>query len=183
MKIKLSIVSGFICLVVLFSLTGCLSIKPGGKKSGKSYFETFYVGEGGTQYFIKPIVFSSIKKSEKINFDFTFKYKNEVKDSANVNFSILSNNMFKNIDSLTFKNTTHNFVIKDFKLLFNERNSKLFDSRFSTKISLKDLNKMFNSADWVIDVFKENVHYTYTTEKRTKKVIEKLQDKIFVLFQ
>src|SRR5690606_36572025 len=40
-------------------LCSCVSVKPSTTKSGKKYFETFYV-ENGTQYFIKPLALSGL---------------------------------------------------------------------------------------------------------------------------
>ncbi|MBE9466763.1 MAG: hypothetical protein IMY72_00410 [Bacteroidetes bacterium] len=152
-------------------------------KSGKKLFETFYVGEDGTQYFIKPLIFSNSQNKEKLLIDFTFRYKNEVKDSVVINFSLLSSNIFKNIDSLSFSNTTHKIMSKNVNLMFNEKKNKLFNSRFSTKIPLINFDKMFINGDWNIIVYSRENSSTYYSEKKTKKAIKKLQDKIFIIFQ
>lgn len=189
MKIKFSIVSNltlfktFIVLIFFVFLTACISVKPAGVKSGKNLFETFYVGEGGTQYFIKPLFFLNSQNKEELHIDFTFRYKNEVKDSVILNLSLLSSDIFKSIDSLSLSNTTYKIISKNNKLLFNEKRNKFFNSRFSTKISLIELNKMFGSDDWKIIVYSGGTYFTYASEKKTKKAIKKLQDKIFILFQ
>ena len=185
MKFKFSIVNNlkllkiFIVLVFIVSLSGCASLKQANMKSSNNLFETFYVGEDGTQYFIKPLVFSNPQNKEKLHVDFTFRYKNEVKDSVTVNLSLLSLDIVKRIDSLSFSNTTHKVISKNIKLLFNEKRNKLFHSRFSTNISLIEINKMFESDDWKIII--HNVG-TYTSNKRTEKTIKRLRDEIFILF-
>ena len=185
MKLKFSIINNlktFIVLIFAFTIYGCVSIKPASVKSGKNLFETFYVGEDGTQYFIKPLNFLNSQNKEELRADFTFRYKNEVKDSVTINFSLLSPKNLKNIDSLVFSNTNHKIVSTNVELLFNEKASKLFKSRFSTKVSLLDFNQMFENNDWKIITHKFEDHSTYTSDKRTKKAIKKLRDEIFILF-
>ena len=67
-------------LIALF-IIGCIGVKPGSEPGGKKLFETFYAGEQGSQYFIKPLVLKNATK-EKLTIDFSFRYKTEVKDSA-----------------------------------------------------------------------------------------------------
>ncbi len=170
----------FIGLVLFVFLTGCPSVKPSGVKSGKNLFETFYLGEGGTQYFIKPMIFYNTLNREEIHLDFTFRYKNIVKDSVIVNLSLHSSILFKSINSLRFANTTHKILRKDIRLLFNEKRNKQFNSRFYTKISLIEFNKLFDNEDWTIIVYTNKTSNTYISEK---KVIKKLQEKIFIILQ
>ncbi|MDD4149393.1 MAG: hypothetical protein PHE33_05135 [Bacteroidales bacterium] len=181
---KLSILSNLkilSALSVLIFFTGCLTMKPAGVKSGKKLVETFYVGEDGTQYFIKPIIFYNTQNKEKILVDFTFRYKNEVKDSVIVNFSLHSANIFKNIDSLSLSNTVNKIISSDIQLMFNEKRNDLFDSRFSTKILLVEFKEMFENSDWTINVYYEKSYNTYVSPKKTKKTIMSLQDNIFII--
>jgi len=186
MIIKISIVSKlktFIVLSFFILLTGCLSIKPSGVRSGKNLFESFFVGEEGTQYFIKPLVFLNIQNKEEIRLDFIFRYKNVIKDSVIVNFSLVGNNIYKNFDSLSLSNKTHKIKSKSINLLFNEKKSKLFYSRFSTKFSFLEFNRMFDNNDWTILVYKDKASVTYVSDKKSKRAIKKLQEKLFILFQ
>lgn len=189
MKIKFSIGSNntlvkvLIVLSFFIFLTGCMSVKPAGVKSGKNLFETFYVGEEGTQYFIKPLVLFNPQNREELFIDFTFRYKNEVKDSVVINLSLLSSDIFRSIDSVSLSNITHTIKSNNSKLLFNEKKNKLFNSRFSTKISLIELINMFENDNWKITIYSNSTYSTYTSTKRTKKAIKNLQNKLFVLFQ
>ena len=81
-------------LIATVFLSGCFGIKP--EKSGASgkLYETFFVGDEGTQYFIKDIKFSSNLNSDQTWTDITFRYKNELKDSATINFSFLNAKLF-----------------------------------------------------------------------------------------
>jgi len=175
-------IKNVIALGFLLILSACLSIKPGAVKAGKKLYETFFVGEEGTQYFIKPLIFTNNTK-ERLTLDITFRYKNQFKDSALVNISFFSKEVFKNVDSLKITNDSVVVVLKNMKFLFAERSSKKeFNSRFSTKGNMADINKLFNNADWKIFLFKQKSLSKYETPKYTKKKIDKLRFAIFMLF-
>ena len=56
--IKVSVLVGSIFLY------GCLGVKNSTKNSGKNLFETFFVGNEGIQYFIKPLTFKDNNKNQ-----------------------------------------------------------------------------------------------------------------------
>jgi hypothetical protein len=180
---KLKLFRTLIILSFFVSITGCLSIKPAGVKSGKNLFEAFYVGEEGTQYFLKPLIFLNLQNNEEIYIDFTFRYKNEVKDSVLLNFTLQSKNIYKYIDSLSLSSPTITINSDDIGLLFNEKRNTFFNSRFTTKISLIEFNKMFKSVDWTIKIFYDETFMSYVPEKKTRKALKALQEKLFVLLQ
>jgi hypothetical protein len=168
---------------ILISLTfsGCLSIKPSTTKSGKNYFETFFVGEEGTQYFIKPILFKDEKSNEDLILDITFRYRNEIKDSAIVNISIKSSIIYKTIDSLKLSNKIIEIKSNKIELLFNEKNKTGFTSRYSTKFSLKEIKEMFNNDAWEVIIYNQNKISKYKPHRKTIKAISTVRDRVFVL--
>ncbi len=166
---------------VLFFLSGCLSVKPGATKSGKNLFETFFVGEEGTQYFIKPLTFKSDVKAQLI-LDITFRYKNKIKDSAFVNISFLDKEIIREVDSLKISNDSSVVIFKSLNHLFSERNKKEYNSRFSTKAPLADINQLFNNNNWSITLYKKKCVSKYAALKETKSKIDKLRFKVFSLF-
>lgn len=165
---------------ILIVFSSCLSIKPGAAKSGKKLYETFFVGEDGTQYFIKPLIFIN-DINENLELDITFRYKNEIKDSAIVNVSFLSKEIFKHADSLKINHDSSATVFKEIKYMFSERKKEEYNSRFSTKGSLFDIKKLFNSNNWNIIIYKNGSFNKYITPKATKKKIDKLKYEIFML--
>lgn len=167
--------------LLLLMFSGCFSIKPSTAKSGKKYFETFYVGEEGTQYFIKPVSFRGSKSNKDLILDITFRYKNEIKDSATVNFSIKSPMIYKTIDSLKLSNKETEIKSNKFKLLFNEKIKTGFKSRYSTKFSLKEIKEMFNNDAWEVTIYNQNKITKYEPEKKTISAINAVRDKVFVL--
>lgn len=175
---KLSITL-FIASTVLFS--GCLGVKNSTGNSGIKLFETFYVGNDGTQYFIKPLIFKSINKNQ-LKLDITFRYKDNLKDSALINVSLINTMIFHNIDSLEINNDSVSIKFKNFRYLFAERTHKKFTSRFSAKGSLSNTNELFNKNNWNITIYSQDKEETFHSNNGTKKKIEKLNYSIFKLF-
>ncbi|MBU3713981.1 MAG: hypothetical protein FGM46_03440 [Ferruginibacter sp.] len=178
MRTKLS----FVVLLSIFFYS-CLSVKPSTTKSGKKYFETFYVGAEGTQYFIKPLLFKNAISNENLLVDITFRYKNEIRDSAIINLSIQSLNIYKQIDSFRLSNKMTNIKNDKVELLFNEKTRNGFLSRFTTKIPLDNTKSLFNSDDWHFVLYHKGQSIEYKTENKTVKTINILRNKVFVLMQ
>jgi hypothetical protein len=170
-------------LWIFNAIIGCLSVKPTATKSGKNLFETFYVGDDGIQYFIKPLNMKNTQNSDELKIDFTFRHKDEIKDSVVVNVSLRSSAIYKNIDSLSLSNETHKIVSDNLRLLFNEERNDLYTSRFTTKVPLIDVVQLFDTNDWILTIHKNQAPQTYIPEKNTKKAILKLQEKLFILFR
>lgn len=173
------ILISYIVLLLIFS--GCLSIKPSASKSGKKYFETFYVGEEGTQYFIKPISFIDENLYEELIIDITFRYRNIIKDSAIVNFSIRSSDIYKNVDTFKLSNKKIEIQTDRVELIYNEKNNKGYISRHSTKVSLNELKELFNNDDWLITVENSSKITNYKANRKTIRVINTIRDRVFIL--
>ncbi len=168
-------------ILLLFMFSSCLSIKPSATKSGKNYFETFYVGEEGTQYFIKPVLFKNEKSNEDLVLDISFRYKNQIKDSAIVNFSLKSASIYKTIDSLKLSNKDIEMKSAKVVLLFNEKNKTGFTSRYSTKFSLKEIKEMFNNDAWEMTIYNQNKITKYEPKRKAISAINAVRNKVFVL--
>jgi len=160
-----------------------MSFKPISAQSGaSSLYETFFVGELGTQYFIKPILFKEVEKKDKIFLDFTFRYKNKIEDSAIINFSVNSTEIFKNIDSLEIINDIKNISSNKSKLMYNEKLNKKLISRFSCNILLEDICQIFKNENWYINLYIDSVKYSFCSSKKTKKTLKKVFENLFILF-
>lgn len=170
---------------VLFSAfilcSSCSSIKPTTTKSGKHYFETFYAGADGTQYFIKPLSFIDSETKEELLVDIAFRYKDQVKDSAIVNFSIKSPSLYKAVNSLSITTTAVHVAARDIRLLYHEKSKDGFISRFTTKIPLREVQQMFDSAAWTFTVHYPTQATAYRPSKKTVKAIATLSQKVFIL--
>jgi len=180
--LKLAPFAFLVFLACLFSFTSCMIIKPGAEKSAKSLYETFFVGEEGTQYFIKPLNFESTQKSASLHLDFAFRYKTSDKVEVIVNFGIIDNDLIKSVDSLKIEGTQTTIASSNNKLLFNEKKNESFVSRYSTTISLSELKLLMKNTNWKVTVFENNKLHSYIPTRKTKKALQKLNNNLFVLF-
>ena len=172
----------YICSIaaLITILVSCASIKPAGVKTGQKLFETFFVGDAGTQYFIKPLTFSNTTK-EELKFDITFIYKNKIDDSATVNISYMGNQLLKSADSLKIGSEFNTVIIKELKYMFSERSKKMYNCRFSAKVNLADVIKLFANDKWNINLYKNGEFIMFSAPKSTKKKIDKLNYQIFAI--
>lgn len=166
---------------LFFIFSNCKSIKPSASKEGVKLYETFFVGEEGTQYYIKPLQLKN--KAENLLIDTTFRYNKNIDDSkpVDIKISLVSVDFIKEIETLTIKNTK-GFLIaidkSDIELLFNDQSKNGYLSRFSTKCTLSDFKKLNDDNSWEIVIDQRPV---FTTTSRTEKKLAKLNKSIFVL--
>jgi hypothetical protein len=168
-------------VTILTFISGCRNIKPGGTRSGKSLYEVFYVGEQGDQYFIKPLKFYHDPSKQELVVDFTFRYHKQVKDSVTVNFSVLGDSIYKNCNALEISSGDELYSTNQVQLLFNDKKSKKFVSRFTTKIPLIKIKRLFNSSDWEIQFTPRVEKQPFTANRKTTKSITRLNSSIFIL--
>ncbi|PWH82256.1 hypothetical protein DIT68_14220 [Brumimicrobium oceani] len=169
-------------MVALF-LSSCSGIKPGATKSGKKYYETFFVGEEGTQFFVKPFIFENRKLNEEAHLDFTFRYKDNLNSNARINYSLYVNEIIRTVDSMNITTPIINITNTENTLLFNERTKNNFKSRFSTEVPMRSLKKLFENDDWEIHVYAQGKKHTFYSSNKTNKKVEALNHNVFVLFQ
>ena len=170
-------------IISLFVSNCALTVKPAATKSAKAYYESFYVGETGTQYFIKPIVFNAEKGNDKLLVDFTFRYKNELRDSAVINLSIEGDNIIKSVNGINFTNTVSSVSLNSFFLLFNEKKDKKLISRFSAKCSTREMIDIFDDPGLRITINTDNSSATFIPPKKSNKIIRSLNDNLFIIFK
>ncbi len=174
-------------LIVLFAGVYALNSCSKGTKginSGKKLYTDFFVGDAGTQYYISPLAFENINNSkEKLLMDLTFRYKEKIKDSVAINFSIIGVTPLKKIKQVII--TSQVFMVKTVTVnfLYNERSKKGFVSRFSFKIPLVGLKKMVDASyNWKLELQTPELKtFYYSSTKATAKSTEKLDQSLFIV--
>ena len=68
------------------------------------------------------------------------------------------------------------------ELLFFENRRSNYISRFTTKVSLKDMKELFNNDNWIIAVTTQNQITRYSSHGKSNKVINSLKANLFTLF-
>ena len=99
----------------------------------KNLIKSFFRGDNGIQYFIKPIVYQTTN-NEKLSVDFTLNVINDSVVKIISNFSSLKNNMKK----LIIGSSTYG-VIK----LFDDYETKKIYSRYTFDLKFRDFKKLF----------------------------------------
>ena len=121
------------CLLFISSVTSVFS--------QKNLIKSFFRGDNGIQYFIKPIVYQTSNK-EKLSVDFTLNVINDSVVKIISNFSSLKNNMKK----LIIGSSTYE-VIK----LFDDYETKKIYSRYTFDLKFKDFKKLFLGEPIIIN--------------------------------
>lgn len=147
-------------------------------------YVSFYKGEEGVLYFIKPLKMKS--KDSKLLIDFTFNYNYiEGIDSSEVifNFSIIKNKPVKNINKITFSNTVIKVESKNTKLIFIDNNKRKFISRHSSTLSLTELRQIFKDINFTIKVEENQSDYSFSTTNKTQRKVKQLNKTLFKIFE
>lgn len=169
-----------IILIITFFLASCFSVKPSSTKSGKKLYETFYLGEGGSLYFIKPIKFFG--ENSEMLLDFTFNSNVHDTSMSIVNGSFINKSLVGKVDSITFHSKV-DVAIKEVKEIFNERNSaNQFISRFTFKLKTKDLIQLFQDG-FSHEIFIKNEVFKSFPSKKSKRKINKLNEYLFIFYK
>ncbi|MFJ1429910.1 hypothetical protein ACILE2_03780 [Capnocytophaga canimorsus] len=183
MKSKLRLIlKPFLIISLLFALQGCFSVKPGKTGNGKKLYETFYAGEEGNQYFIKPFELTDLARNEKSLWDFSFRSKVSLQGESRVNFSLFTQLAVHKIEKVSFSNKNTNFSNEQVSFMFIEKTKEGFLSRFTLNTDTENLKALFSDANWEITIKTEQGDYTYTPDKAVIKKINTLDQTLFVLF-
>ena len=167
--------------VFAFSQCSVMNTNSSGKAS-RGLFTSFFVGDDGTQYFIKPLEFNGVDGGDELLIDFTFRYRDEISGDTRLNTSLLTADLVKDLDSVKFSNDKYTAVTKNSDLMFNQRQNKNIESRHEVYLPLADMKNIFDNPEWEIVFFYAGKQRTFVADKRTRKKIEALNHDIFELF-
>lgn len=166
----------FFLLISVFSVSAC-SIQ-----RNNTHYQVFFVGDEGNQYFIKPAEFNG--QNSDIELDFVFRYKDEIKDSVNCNFSLYSKtDLIKSAVSFQLLNSTQTILSSTPELLFVETEKRGFESRFTCKFSLQEFADLTANKDWhiLLQTSLESEPKLFFPDRKSKVMQEKLANNIIVL--
>ena len=122
-----------IYIFLIFSVTSVFS--------QKNFIKSFYRGDDGIQYFIKPIVYQTVNK-EKLRVDFTLNVINDSVVKIVSNFSSQNNK----IKELLIGSSSY-IVYK----LFDDYETKKIFSRYTFDLKFDDFKKMFSKEPIIIN--------------------------------
>ncbi len=167
-----------ICFLFLLALglSSCF-VKRFHSEKGHKWVETFFASDKGMLYFVKPILFQE-SESNKLIADFSFKYKDEWKDSAIMNFTFYSNMPIKSLDSIkiTAKDRVTTFPISSH--LFSEKYHNSIANRFSVSIPQTYFKKMIDASTISINLYYPSKVEQYKSSDKAVKAFNYLSKNI-----
>jgi len=141
-----------IFLIILISfLSSCFGIKPGNSSSSGGDFESFYLGEGKNQYFIKPMEFES--DDFIFNIDFTVRDFEFKSDGASANFSVISEQIINKFDTLKIITSKNKFVISDIQKMFVEKKGDDYHIRSTCKFNSDAFLAFFSHDELAVELY------------------------------
>lgn len=145
------------------------------------YYKSFFVGEKGMQYFIKPIKFKNKEiKNESLTLDFTFRTLDSTEYGVNINFSLFSNQPYKYFDKIIISNNSTSIELTNTTLLYNARKGKNVETRISGKCSHKDILALFSDPQWIIHFVKDEKQKVFYTPQKAQKKVESLNQNVLL---
>ncbi|GAB5465022.1 MAG: hypothetical protein Kapaf2KO_04580 [Candidatus Kapaibacteriales bacterium] len=166
-----------IVLSVSALIVGCGS-KAGSNQSSDLY-KSFYVGQNVNQYFIKPLTFEN--DSGDLIADFTFKITESGTDSTTINYTILSDDIIKSLDSLTLSNSTISIPFTVKERFFLERDGDQYRVRFSSLLPNSDFFTLFQDSNWEVTTYNSGKSANYKSDGDTKDKIQELKKDLILL--
>ncbi len=169
----------FVFLICVF-FTSCGASKSGGYQKASKLYETFFVGEEGTQYFIKAMDFIA-DNGDVLSADITFRYKNNKEGMSSLNISIYSEVVIKKIEHIDFVSSKGQIAAQNITHMFSEREDRLIKSRFTLDLPLVELDKFFTNHPFDIHLKAGDMQQTFKANKATIKKMEALNYDLFEL--
>lgn len=144
------------------------------KSSGKpgKLYEVFYVKNGVTQYFIKPL---KLKTDEvKFSVDFTVKSNVEPKGNLTCNFSLLSEKPIKKVGKVLFSNNGQQVSLDNLEKVFLEKQDKKYHLRYTSTMTFDAFSQLTKSGFSTILV--DNI--SFEMSKKVLKKLDKVDDSV-----
>jgi len=164
-----------ILLFISFFLQNCyLSV------ANSKLFESFYIGNGKTNYFIKSLKFKGSEKS-KLFMDFTLNMVKENDNAVTINFSIINKEETITVDSMFINSYNELVILNSLYLLFLEKNKNRVLSRYTSKIDLQEALNLFKSNEWNITVHSNGVKHNFKNTHTTMRKIDYLNENLFMI--
>lgn len=158
-------------------LTGCFGVKPTGTQKRSSLYETFFVGEEGMQYFIKPLEFVSEEKNdEKMRMDFTFRHAGEASADGRVtvNLSLYSLQRISGGQDFSLQSGEKSVGLQDCRMLFQEKKKNYFHVRYTATIGMEEFIALFQKNDWRASCREEGKEKHFIASGKTQKQIKRI---------
>lgn len=168
-------------LAMALLLVSCLSIKPATVKSPKKLYESFFLGNGKTQYFIKPLEFTA-GRNDVIRLDFTLR-DTPTDTNVTVNFSVYAPEAIDTVHALRIQADRFGISSDKVQQLFRKKHKKNYESRFSTEFPVSAIQKAFARPNWHVVVEAPKGKRNYPSARRAQRKVRTLHEAVFQLLK
>ncbi len=155
-------------LILLIPLVSCGGIKSGATGKAGKYHESFYLGEGKNQFFVKALEFENDDTELKIDFtirDFEFK------DSASTaNFTLISEYLVPKIDSVCFFFDDKQSIMIHPSRMFFEKKGSDYIIRNTMKLNHTLVEQFFGCDKLSIILKSGDKTFSFVGDNSTRKV-------------
>lgn len=145
-------------------------------KPGKLY-EVFYVKNGVTQYFVKPLKMKS--DDVKFNIDFTLRSNLTEDGDITVNFSTLSKEPIKKLKKVEFSSNSLSANLNELEKVFLEKQGKDYHLRYTSTMKFRDFSKLSKSKFSTLKVD----DMVFEIPKKVLKKLAKIDDSVVEIIE
>ena len=163
------------CIFIASILTSCFGVSHQTSSGGDKYVETFYLGDGNNQYFIKPMEFESDDESFKINF--TIRNSDYHKQGGTANFSLYSDFLVENIDSLIIK-VDKELIVTKIDRMFVEKDGSDFHLRCNFTCNKDFIELFFSTHLKELRLISKGKEFVLIPTSSTRTAINKINEDI-----
>ena len=170
-KIKLL----YFLLILLFSISCAINNK------NNKLFQSFYMGNGTTQYYIKEMEFKDNMGSNLL-LDITIQMKRENNTDAILNFTYKGKSKLNQFDSVYILQFGDTLILNDVLPLFHERIKNNFASRYTSSVNAKKLILFFEDPKWTFQIDAGKTKYNYSPTTKTSNKIQYINNNLFTIY-
>jgi len=140
-------------------------------------YEVFYIKNGVTQYFIKPLKMKS--GDVKFKIDFTLRSNLTQDGDVTCNFSLLSKEPIKKIELATLSNSSNKASINNLEKIFIEKQGKDYHLRYTSTMKFSDFSNLSKSKFSTINI--DGI--SFEIPKKMLKKLSKIDESVIEIIE
>lgn len=153
-------------LILSLLFSSCLTLKKRSTKGIEQDYESFFINDSTTQYFIKPLDFNG---NDLFSCDFTFRKSGSAYSEITMNYTCINQDNHQP-DTIYLVTESHHYLIAHNKLLFKERTEKNFQFRYSTNISFDQLKDFLTAPSPKVLIDRQPYQPRPSTRKKMSRI-------------
>ncbi len=169
-------------ILLLWMAQACLGPRPASSPGGGSTYVSYFAGEEGTQYFIKPLEFKN-SDGTKATVDVTFRSRDTLAPSAEATVNI---SIFQPDDKpprvpakAWLQHESRRVMLRNPKRLLVSPQKRTVNNRFTSTCNARELKALFEAATFQLYMGEVESSEGFVPTRKTKKKIAQTQAGVF----